>query len=387
MKRPAKNDERGMTAVIVVLSLTAIFGAAVLSIDAGHVWRNRRDLITDTDAAALAAARQIDAAGKKACHGPTRTSAETEARSVVAANDSRSLMTGFTVRPTSGNCDAESGTVRVDATLETKTSFAGVFGIGKVNVASSSVAQWGPLSQAIGIRPLGVCDKSESFLAWTRYLNEQEPNWGSLPFQRLGPNGEVINRVEFQRGSSGCGSGSGNWDWLDFNGDSQPNGTDALREWLLNGYDGRIALGDAETGQAADCNAAEPGSQPFCDPKTGSTGGAAVRALETVRDERIVFPILIYDRVVDARDPRECNSPNWTGSGDNARFCHVAFLLVRVHGWTRITGNDGSFDLEFLDQWWQGTIGRNPSGGRPTTHGISLCGGGYGATIDQSCDV
>ncbi|HVL32592.1 MAG TPA: hypothetical protein VM600_03320, partial [Actinomycetota bacterium] len=63
----ALRREDGVSAVIVAVSLTAIFGSAVLSVDAGSVWRQRRSIITDTDAAALAAARYIDAGGRAAC--------------------------------------------------------------------------------------------------------------------------------------------------------------------------------------------------------------------------------------------------------------------------------------------------------------------------------
>ncbi|GAC1414009.1 MAG: hypothetical protein NVSMB57_09560 [Actinomycetota bacterium] len=380
-------DERGSTAVIVAISLTAIFSAAVLSIDAGSLWRTRRELITNTDAGALAAARLLDAQGAKACDAAAKASAQAEATAIVAANDARTSVTGFTVTPTNNNCSALSGHVRLDATLPAATTFAGALGVGQLNAASTSITQWGPLTGISGLRPIGICDKSPAFAGWTRYVNGLEPNWGHLSGQRLGPNGQVINTVMFQQASTGCGYASGNWDWLDFNGTIPPNGVNELRDTLLNGYPGTITLADAATGVLANCNPERPGAQPYCEPKTGATGNSTSDALAYLRDTGTVFPIIVYDRVVDRRDPQACASTNWTGSGANARFCHVAFLLVRLWGWDKITGNGGSFDFEFVDQWWVGSIGRDPSGGRPTAHGVSLCGGGYATSIDMHCDV
>ncbi|HEX9697624.1 MAG TPA: hypothetical protein VGB64_15080 [Actinomycetota bacterium] len=386
-----RRDERGATAVIVAVSLTAVLGAAVLSIDSGSVWRTRRNLITDTDAAALAAARYLDAQGARACDATAITDARSEASGIVAANDAQSTLDGFTVTPTGGDCAAESGRVRVDGRLTAQLSFAGIFGIGSVPVASSSIAQWGPLSAATGMRPIGICDKSEHFQEWSRYLRGDDTGWGAPGTGHPSYPNAVVHRIYVQRGASGCGDAAGNWDWLDFNGESPPNGVTALREWFYNGYQGVVSLGDEATGSVKDCDPEQAGAQDGCAPQTGSTGGSLLDSLEYLRDNRITFPIIVYDKVVDDRDPASCQAPPpWTGSGTNARYCHVAFLLVRVYGWDRITGQllDNSFvDLEFVDEWWVGSIGQNPSGGRETVHGVSLCGGGYGTNIDQSCDV
>lgn len=385
--RLPRRDERGATAVIVAVSLTAIFGAAVLSVDAGSVWRTRRELITNTDAGALAAARLLDARGASACDTAAKDAARSEAGTIVASNDAKTVITGFTVTPTGGNCAAESGRVRLDATLSAPLTFAGAVRIGSVDAAASSIAQWGPLTGVSGLRPIGLCDKSSSFSAWTKYLAGQEPAWGHLPGQSLGPGGEVINHIAYPKTSTGCGTGTGNWDWLDFNGSIAPNGSSALTDWLPGGYPGLVTLADGGTGTPADCNADLAGAQAFCEPKTGALGNSPDASLAYLRDNKIVFPILVFDRVVDDRDPRECASQNWSGSGANARFCPVAFLLVRLWDWAKISGTNGSFDFEFVDQWWVGSIGLDPAAGRPTVHGVSLCGGGYATTIDDHCDV
>ena len=57
--RLAPRDERGAASIIVALSLVAIFVSAMLSIDAGMLWTQRRTIATATDAAALSEARRI----------------------------------------------------------------------------------------------------------------------------------------------------------------------------------------------------------------------------------------------------------------------------------------------------------------------------------------
>src|ERR687892_1883388 len=50
-------EERGATAVIVVLSLFALFGMIVLTVDVGGLLWARRGMVNASDAAALAAAQ------------------------------------------------------------------------------------------------------------------------------------------------------------------------------------------------------------------------------------------------------------------------------------------------------------------------------------------
>lgn len=396
MKMPRRlsrlRDEDGVTAVIVAVSLIAIFGSAVMSVDAGSVWRARRALITDTDAAALAAARYLDANGRSACtegvtSGPS-SAAGNEARTVLEANDVRDTLENLVVSPYQGDCDRDSGHVRVDARHPIQLHFAGVFGFNNLTAFSSSAAQYGPLTTTTGLRPIAICDKLPHFAEWAAHVNGDDSSWG-VGADHPGYAGAVVHRIYFQRGSSGCGSASGNWDWLDFNETTNPNGNSALRDWLLNGYAGRISIGDEATGIPPDCNPEKDGSDA-CAPKTGAGGGSFTEALGWLRDNNVVFPIIVYDRVVDKRDPQGCDSADWSGSGENARYCPVAFLLVRIKGWDKVTGaiSDNSyFDFEFVDEWWVGQIGGDPAEGRPTTHGVQLCGTNYGTTIDTRCDV
>lgn len=396
MMRSARRlrQEQGVSAVIVMVSMVAVFGAGMLSLDSGSLWKTRRALITDTDAAALAAARYLDANGLAACTqavaGGAASGAGAEAGYVLGRNDAGATLSNFVASPYLGNCAGKAGHVRVDATLPVPLAFAGIFGFNNIKAYSSSTAQYGPLAAANGLRPVAVCDKSSHYLEWAAHLAGGNAGWGTGP-GHPGGYGAVVHRIAFDQGSSGCGTASGNWDWLDFNDGAPPNGNSALSDWLRDGYQGVVSLGDSATGLLRDCNADEAGTQESCGPKTGAGGGSFVSSLSYLRDTRTAFPIIVYDKVVDDRDPRGCSAPPpWTASGNNARFCPVAFLLVRIHGWSNITGQlqDNSYiDIEFLDEWWVGQVGANPSESRPTAHGVQLCGGNYGATIDQRCDL
>lgn len=386
--------EEGVSAIIIVVSLTALFGTAMLSVDAGNVWTTRRALVSHTDAAALAAARHIDAGGAGACSdargGGTTSGAATQARSMLTANDGHGVLEGLIAEPHNGDCAHGAGRVRVEASDATSLAFAGMFGLGPVRPFSASTAQYGPLMAAGGARPLGICDKSPHFVEWNEYLRGQSGIWGAGP-GHPGGGGTVVHRIYFQRGTSGCGEAAGNWDWIDYNDGAAPNGATMLRDWLINGYPNVVSIGDSSQGAAADCNGDAPGNQPGCAPKTGATGNATEEALRYLRDNRMIVPIMVYDRVVDKRDAGGCDAPPpWIGSGSNAMFCPVAFLLVRFVGWDKINGSqsdDSYFDLEFIDDWWVGQVGRDPANGRATVHGVQLCGTEYGGTNDDHCDV
>ncbi len=78
------SDERGATAVIVAISLTALIGMAAFAIDVGALYGERRELQSGADAGALAVAEDC-ALGKPCTTGTANTTAGTYASS--NAND------------------------------------------------------------------------------------------------------------------------------------------------------------------------------------------------------------------------------------------------------------------------------------------------------------
>src|SRR5688572_7733199 len=67
--RSKLRQERGISAVIAVISLLGLFGAALLSLDAGNMWQTRRNIIQGTDATALDQAINAAKTGATSCNG------------------------------------------------------------------------------------------------------------------------------------------------------------------------------------------------------------------------------------------------------------------------------------------------------------------------------
>jgi hypothetical protein len=157
-------EEKGISAVIVAISLVGLFGAAVLAIDAGSAWATRRKIVTGTDAAALEAAWRFSQGGPyDPCTTDGRTLAENQATAVLHVNspDAEHIAapTGFEV-VVSGCPSAPVGHVRYDARLGSKQGFSGIFGFGQTRPYSSSTAEFGYITSPVGLRPIAICDQS-----------------------------------------------------------------------------------------------------------------------------------------------------------------------------------------------------------------------------------
>src|SRR5436190_17738181 len=81
-------EERGVSSVILAVSLIGLLGAAMLAVDAGSVWATRRRIVTATDAGALGAARMFEAGLADPCTGGGQTAGENEATTIMSSNAS-----------------------------------------------------------------------------------------------------------------------------------------------------------------------------------------------------------------------------------------------------------------------------------------------------------
>lgn len=129
-------DERGATAVIVVLSLFALFGLIVLTVDVGGLLFARRGMVNASDAAALAAAQS--------CAGPTED-AEVFADQYAVSNVDTVVTAGANITELV-NCHANrAGFVSVRYSRNFPLFFAGVLGAeGDGQVTTAATAHWGP---------------------------------------------------------------------------------------------------------------------------------------------------------------------------------------------------------------------------------------------------
>jgi hypothetical protein len=168
-------EERGISAIIVSISLVALFGAAMLAIDAGSAWATRRKIVTGTDAAALAAARYFANNPGQAClngdgtwNGVDAAGGNAEASTVLSANSSSAEhdpADGFALTVSGCSSGFPVGHVRFDGRLGSQQSFSGLFGFSKVKPFSSSTAQFGYLIAPVGLRPIAVCDQASTAFA------------------------------------------------------------------------------------------------------------------------------------------------------------------------------------------------------------------------------
>lgn len=143
----AGENERGAVAVIVALSLVAIFGLIVLTVDVGQLLYKRRAMVNASDAAALAAAQT--------CAG-TADSDSPESMADTFALDNVSVANAGVVNITEMvGCDGPAfGHVTVDYSMNQDLFFAGVLGFnGPAAVSTEATAGWGP---AGGANPMPV---------------------------------------------------------------------------------------------------------------------------------------------------------------------------------------------------------------------------------------
>ena len=167
-------EERGATAVIVVLSLFALFGMVILTVDVGGLLWARRGMVNASDAAALAAAQScIDTTiPLEFEEGWADQLATSNADGVVTAGNNISAMP---------NChQGRTGYVSVEYTRQWPLFFGGVLGAGNVGqVTTAATAFWGasgstaPIPLVIYVTALqGPCDVPNVAEGTTCYIWE-----------------------------------------------------------------------------------------------------------------------------------------------------------------------------------------------------------------------
>jgi hypothetical protein len=137
-----RDDERGATAVIVTLSLIALLGLIVLTVDVGQLLFKRRSMVNASDAAALAAAQSC--AGLDDADSP-----EAMADAFAIDNATRVISAVPNIVDLVG-CDGPAfGHVTVEYATNQDLFFAGVLGFdGSATVKTQATAGWGPTGAA-----------------------------------------------------------------------------------------------------------------------------------------------------------------------------------------------------------------------------------------------
>lgn len=282
--RTRAGDESGITAMMTVFTIVALFGGAAISVDLGNLWSSRRNVISASDATALAVASDY-AVGKPGCNLPTVSQ-------YVTANDEDATPTSC--RPVGE--PRKGGYVTVGAETPVDYAFAGVLGFSDRNVGASTAAAWGIPAAVRGLRPFGLCKDDPNFQAWI-----QNPAGVTEPAV-----------VPYTNDPNDCGGAPGNWGIIDLD-NSLPVSNSDVKQWVRTGYSGAV-----------------PPGQMVGDP--GAFSNELDSALADVRFEK--FPIPVYDRVTADQ-----------GGGSNARFNVIGFVEVQLFDW-RTTGSEDLRFLE-----------------------------------------
>jgi len=287
-------NDRGVTSALFAVFLTVALGVAALVIDVANAWQERRQLVTATDAAALAAAQEF-VAGNDGCG--TTDNAFVEANSPGAIN-----VVCDPVDPTS----TAPGRVTVEADFEVDYFFGPAIGIDGTTVASSSTASYAfAFSIDGGLRPFGLCLEN-------------------LEAQGVTPGDGETYRLDFgQNGQPGpCSDGEnapGNWALLDFDDilGGQANANSTLADWIENGYnEHEVEIGEVVAG----------------DP--GALSNSVGSELQGLVDDETIFTVPIFS-VAD-------------GAGENGEFPIIDFAVVKLVDY-KVTGSqqNGTRFLEF----------------------------------------
>ena len=282
-------DERGAVAIIVAICALLLFGFAAYTIDAGQVWSTRRHLVTASDGAALASAKDY-AVGKAGC--------STAAPSYVTSN-----FAGATLSRCSAVPGATAGRVTVDASNTVDYTFAGIFGVSNKSVHSITTAEWGIPTGAANLRPFGLCIDANPLL--TQWLN--------YPTGPSGDSGTI--RITYGKSQpTACGTNvPGNWGIQDFDGGA--NSSNDTKTWTHDGYPGTVAIGTNIPGD------------------TGAFSNSLDNALSYLQTTAQPFVLPVFDTA--------------TGTGSNAQFHIVAFVYVKLVGF-KTTGTQAARYLDLV---------------------------------------
>lgn len=309
------SNQRGQAMVLSVLFLTVLVAMAALVLDVGSWYRADRAAQTTADASALAAAQALPDdpafAVDLAIEYGDKNGGSVEADDV-----------SFSSKWSSND------TVRVHVDRPSEGFFAKLFGIDSVTVGARASARAGTPAQALWVAPIVV--------------NEQHPM-----LQKCKPDPcdeptmlEYYNLKE-KGGAGGNGpsepDGAGSFGFINLGAETNP-GTSTLSQWIRQGYDKYMALGDydARTGN------------PFSSTNVGG-------ALEDKMGEELLFPI--YRKL--------------TATGSNAKYDIIGWVGFRLTSMD-LTGNDEKLYGNFTRVVWQGIQGSPGSSVSPGVRVVQL---------------
>lgn len=281
-------DNRGQALVITVLAMTVLLGMSALAIDVGSWYKQKRDLQAAADAAALAGAQAL----------PSTPDAQALAIQYASDNGQSLDSSGISF---SSQLSADD-TINVQLSKPAPGFFSRVFGIDTVTVGARASARTDVMQQARYAAPIGV-NLSHPDLSGSGCPCFDQAT--TLTLDLVGPGGFRLLNLDGSRGGTSPGT---------------------LADWMENGLDAWMPLGDYNSDPGAKFNSSQMQG-----------------ALSASVGKELLFPV--YDRV--------------DGEGANLTY-HVVgwvgFVLTSfVQGDAR--GDSGSLSGYFTRVIWQGLQG------------------------------
>jgi hypothetical protein len=253
-----RRDERGQSAVIAVLFLTALLGMTAAVVDVGFWFRAQRQAQSQADAAALAGAQLLpdDPAG-----------AISTAIEYAGHN-------GVTIAPNDVKVTGQD-TIAVDVRSPQPGFFSKVFGIDAVTVQAKAAARSYQPYQARFLAPIVV--------------NKLHPKLSGPGCPCFGPDNETTLPLERLVNAPGA------FDMLNLdNSSTGAVGSSTLATWIRNGFDKYLPLGGYYSDPGAKFNSSDVG-----------------HALDLKTGDVLLFPV--YDTLTGTGSNAEYHIIGWVG--------------------------------------------------------------------------
>lgn len=304
------DGEAGAVAVVVALLFATVFiGVAAVAIDLGSLWATQRSLVTDTDAAALAAARTLSEMTRTDCElqdtlaGQGSGQVFNQVEQLLLTNTATDELIDVDIA-----CGQRAGKVRVDARQPAVSAFSGALGLADPSAVGRSVAEW--TRPGFNPIPLAVCDTflegvtaPEDGVIITYKSAEQDQASDCLDY--------LTETLDEDTETSSPAYAPGNWGWLE------------VDEF----FDGQSFLGDIV------CDLEPTGY--WCDGDMGNNVSNNSNLFQTLLDEEEVFQFVLFDYT---RNP---NRSDKTASGSNADFRVNAVVEATLEGCAKKNGQPG----------------------------------------------
>jgi Putative Flp pilus-assembly TadE/G-like len=288
----------GQAYVLTILFLVVLLGMAAAVLDVGSWYRAHRSLQATVDASALAGAQAL----------PESTSeANALATEYASKNGGGDMTVTFSTKAFAND------TITVEGKRPAPGFFSKVFGLDSVTVRTTASARAGYPTQVKYVVPIVVDEQHEKLQCGA---NNPCPGLTELKYQHLKPNGSP--------------DGSGNFGFINLTGDGGV-GTSDLEDWITNGFDQYLGLGDYD---------ARTGNQ-FSSSHVGDVLDARI-------GDVLLFPI--YRKL--------------SGTGTNAKYEIIGWAGFKLTG-IDVQGNNEKLFGEFVSVTWEGIEAESASEAPP----------------------